>query len=50
MTQLESTKAINALKVKATRNGGYKKYKNAIIEACKAHKELFGIDLTPKHI
>ena len=49
-TQLKSTKAINSLKVKAIRNGGYTKFKNQILEACAKHKELFGTDLTPKHL
>ena len=49
-TQLESTKAINSLKVKAIRNGGYKRFKTQILEACAKHKELFGSDLTPLHL
>jgi hypothetical protein len=49
-TQLQSTKAINTLKVKSIRNGGYTKYKKQILDACKKHKELFGIDLTPKQL
>ena len=48
--QLQSTKAINTLKVKAIRNGSYAKFKNQIIEACSKHKELFGTDLTPKQL
>jgi hypothetical protein len=50
MTRLESTKSINNLKVKAIRNGGFVKFKNQILDACAKHKELFGIDLTPKHL
>ena len=49
-TQLESTKNINNLKVKAIRNGGYKKFSCEIIKACKLHLELFGINLTPKQL
>ncbi len=48
--QLESTKSINTLKVKAIRSGGYAKFKNQILEACAKHKELFGTDLTPKNL
>jgi hypothetical protein len=50
MTQLESTQAINKLKVKAIRKGGYAKFKEQILTACAKHKELFGVDLTPKHL
>lgn len=50
MTSLESTKAINKLKVKAIRNGGYLKFKKEILDACAKHKSLFGSDLTPKHL
>lgn len=50
MTELESTRAINTLKCKAIRRGGYAKFKNAILEACRIHKEMFGKDLTPKHL
>jgi hypothetical protein len=50
MTQLESTQAINNLKVKAIRKGGYAKFKEQILTACAKHKELFGVDLTPKHL
>jgi hypothetical protein len=49
-TQLESTKAINNLKAKAIKKGGYAKFKNEILNACKIHFELFGTDLTPKHL
>lgn len=49
-TQLESTKHINNLKVKAIRNGGYKKFSSKITEACIIHLELFGVDLTPKQL
>lgn len=49
-TQLESTKAINTLKLKAIKKGGYLKFKNQILEACAKHKELFGTDLTPLHL
>ena len=49
-TQLESTKAINTLKLKAIKKGGYAKFKDAIILACANHKEMFGVDLTPKHL
>ena len=50
MTRLQSTKNINSLKLKAIRNGGYKKHAKKIIEACNKHKDIFGIDLTPQHI
>lgn len=50
MTRLQSTKTINNLKIKAIRNGGYIRFKKQILEACSKHKELFGIDLTPKHL
>ena len=50
MTQLQSTKEINKLKAKAIRKGGYSKFKVQILEACTKHKELFGADLTPKHL
>ena len=50
LTQLESTKAINTLKSKAIKKGGYAKFKNQILEACKLHLEMFGTDLTPKHL
>mgnify|MGYP003647164035 CR=1 FL=1 len=46
-TRLESTKAINQLKVRAIKNGGYAKHMTKIIAACTAHKAAFGIDLTP---
>jgi hypothetical protein len=46
--RLESTKEILSLKEKAIRNGGYKKYKNSILEMCAKHKELYDVDLTPK--
>ena len=49
-TQLQSTKAINTLKVKAIKNGGYDKFKNQILDACAKHKEMFGTDLTPKQL
>ena len=49
-TQLESTKKINKLKSTAIKRGGYLKYKTQIIDACAKHKELFGVDLTPKHL
>lgn len=45
--ELESTKKINALKLKAIKQGGYDKFKNIIIEACLIHKSKFGKDLTP---
>ena len=47
MNQLESTKAINSLKLKAIKKGGYAKFKNQILLACKFHLEMFGTDLTP---
>jgi len=47
-TQLESTKAINSLKMKAIKKGGYLKFKNEILIACENHKKIFGNDLTPK--
>jgi len=49
-TQLESTKAINSLKLKAIKKGGMQKFKSQILEACKLHLEMFGTDLTPKHL
>ena len=49
-TQLESTKAINSLKSKAIKKGGYSKFKDAILLACANHKEMFGTDLTPNHL
>jgi len=49
-TQLQSTKAINTLKLKAIKKGGYTKFKIQILEACKLHLEMFGTDLTPKHL
>ena len=49
-TQLESTKAINSLKSKAIKKGGYAKFKDEILLACANHKEMFGTDLTPKHL
>lgn len=48
--QLKSTKAINSLKLRAIKNGGYKKHATKIIEACALHKKLFNIDLTPKQL
>lgn len=48
--QLESTKAINTLKAKAIKKGGYLKFKNEILLACKKHLEMFGSDLTPLHL
>ena len=50
MTQLESTKAINSLKSKAIKKGGYAKYKIQILEACKLHLKMFSTDLTPKQL
>jgi len=50
MTQLQSTKKINSLKLKAIKKGGYLKFKVQILEACKLHLELFGNDLTPLHL
>ena len=49
MTQLESTKQINSLKLKAIKKGGYAKFEKTLLAACKNHFELFGVDLTPKH-
>jgi len=49
-TQLQSTKAINSLKLKAIKKGGYNKYKEAIILACENHKKIFGTDLTLKQL
>lgn len=49
-TKLDSTKHINNLKAKAIKKGGYAKFKNQILLACEKHKELFGSDLTPKHL
>ena len=49
-TQLQSTKAINTLKVKAIKKGGYVNFKNQILDACAKHKEMFGTDLTPKQL
>lgn len=50
MTQLQSTQAINILKAKAIRKGGYAKFKDAILLACEVHKNLFGSDLTPNQL
>ena len=50
MTQLQSTKQINILKSKAIKKGGYAKFKNALLLACTNHFQLFGVDLTPKHL
>lgn len=50
MTQLQSTQAINNLKAKAIRKGGYAKFIEQILTACAKHKQLFGTDLTPKHL
>jgi hypothetical protein len=50
MTQLQSTKAINDLKSKAIKKGGYSNLKDQILTACAKHKETFGTDLTPKHL
>jgi len=50
MSQLDSTKAINNLKIKAIKNGGYYKFRMKIIASCEKHLELFGVDLTPKHL
>jgi hypothetical protein len=50
MSKLESTKAINSLKLKAIKKGGYAKLKAEILEACKKHFELFGTDLTPSQL
>ncbi len=47
MTRLESTNKLNALKAKAIKKGGYLKFKQEILTACKIHFENFGIDLTP---
>lgn len=49
-TQLESTKEINSLKIKAIKKGGYLKFKNEILMVCENHKKLFGNDLTPKQL
>jgi|TARA_R110000823_G_scaffold188979_1_gene320921 hypothetical protein len=49
MTQLQSTKNLNSLKLKAIKNGGYAKHRNIILLACEAHKAAFGVDLTPKN-
>ena len=48
--QLNSTKSINTLKLKAIKKGGYKKFKTEILDACKLHFEMFGTDLTPKQL
>tara|TARA_R110002074_G_scaffold315635_1_gene486042 strand:- start:249 stop:407 length:159 start_codon:yes stop_codon:yes gene_type:complete len=50
MSRLESTKAINKLKLSAIKNGGYAKYAKKIIEACTLHLEAYGIDLTPQQL
>jgi len=50
MNQLESTKQINALKLKAIDKGGYHTMKDIILLACDWHKETFKIDLTPKQL
>lgn len=48
--QLQSTKAINQLKLKAIRHGGYRKFKMQIELACDKHLQEFGVDLFPKHL
>lgn len=48
--QLQSTKAINSIKVRAIKQGGYNTNREAIIEACNLHKELYNVDLTPKQL
>ena len=50
MNRLESTKAINKLKIKAIKNGGYTKYSKQILKACDLHSEVYGNDLTPKQL
>jgi hypothetical protein len=50
MTQLQSTKAINSLKLKAIKKGGYQTMKSQIIKACENHFKMFGVDLKPSHI
>lgn len=50
ITQLQSTKTINSLKSKAIKKGCYAKFKIQMLGACELHFEMFGIDLTPKHL
>lgn len=50
MDRLDSTKKINALKIKAIRNGGYAKFKEKIKAACEEHSAKFGVDLLPKQL
>ena len=50
MTKLESTEAINKLKLSAIKNGGYIKHSKAILNACAEHNKHFDNDLTPKQL
>ena len=50
MNRLESTKAINKLKLRAIKNGGYTKYSKQILRACATHLEAYGNDLTPQQL
>jgi hypothetical protein len=50
MTKLESTKAINQIKIIAIKEGGYDKNKVVILLACEMHLEEFGEDLRPKQL
>jgi hypothetical protein len=50
MSQLESSKRINKLKLSAIKNGGYIKNREAIIEACTYHLTTYEQDLFPKNL
>lgn len=50
MTQLESTKYINDLKLKAIKKGGYHKLEKEIRLECKRHLDRFNVDLMPNQL
>ena len=50
MTQLESTKMVNSLKLKFIKKGGYEKFKKQLKLVCELHHKEFGVDLYPKHL
>ena len=50
MSNLESTKAINKLKLRAIKNGGYAKHATKIMKACELHLSTFGVDHRPKQL
>ena len=50
MSNLESTKAINKLKLRAIKNGGYAKHSAKIMKACELHLATFGVDHRPKQL